>query len=143
MKKILLITGLCFLLLGMKTAISIPIPKMKNVNSEIRLVNNISSDPEDAPDWSKGNFTGIWGLNIWGGDWFPLGSVEGYYGIGFLWNEKIDRLLIECEIDIENCTRFEGIFFGPFLLGRATNMANGNESAFVGDSWEQLDQPCI
>ena len=43
-------------------------------------------------------------------------------------------LLIECgrENGEENGTNLEGIFFGPFLLGRAIDMETGNESAFVG-----------
>ena len=133
MKKILLAIGLCFLLLGMSAATSMSIPKIKDLNSKIRL-NNISSDSEDTPNWAAGNFTGSWGLNIWGGDWFPIGCIEGYYGIGFLWDIKIGRFLIECggEDGKENGTNLEGIFFGPFLLGNVIDMETGNTSAFVG-----------
>jgi hypothetical protein len=123
MKKILFGIGVCFLLLFMSTATS------------TSMNNYITINQDDAPTWAKGNFTGSWGLNIWGEDWFSLGNIEGYYGIGFLFNDelKIGRFLIEYkENGEENGTNLEGIFFGSFLLGRATDMETGNQSVFVG-----------
>lgn len=132
MKKIFLIIGVCVILLGMSTATAISIHKIKNINSEKIITSTISADPENAPNWAVGNFTGKWGLNVWGADWLPLGCVEGYYGKGFHWNVKIGRLLIEyARNDEENSSKLEGIFFGPYLLGKATD-ENGNETAFVG-----------
>ena len=84
--------GLSFLLLGMSAATSMSLPETKDFNLQIQL-NNITSYSEDIPNWAVGNSTGTWGLNIWGEDWFPLGCVEGNYGIGFLYNFKICRFL--------------------------------------------------
>jgi len=134
MKKIFLLIGFCFLLLGMSAASSISVKNVNLFRSKNQLSVDVTSSPEDAPDWAVGNFTGTWGLNIWGGDWFPIGTVEGYHGIGFHLDIKFGRFLIECggENGEENGTQLQGIFFGPFLLGKTIDMENGNESSFVG-----------
>ena len=130
MKKVLLTIGLCILFLGMSSATSLSIPKINKFSSEKIVIN--SADPEDAPSWAAGNFTGEWGLNVWGEDWIRLGYVEGYYSIGFHWDTKIGCLSVEYVKNGEkNGTTLNGVFFGSFLLGRATNETSA-ETVFVG-----------
>lgn len=85
------------------------------------------------PDWAKGNFTGVWGINIWGEVDIPLGWLAGYYTdvrLGFFYGGF-------AEFGEENATAYlSGIFFGPFMLGTISEMigenVSGNQSLFVG-----------
>jgi len=126
MKKVLLILGICFLFV-LPTTSGLSIPHLINLGSD-----NILSD--DAPPiWAAGNFSGEWGVNIWGHDWFTFGEFSGYYATGFLRNLRLSRFQIEYkEEGNENGTLLEGVFFGPYLLGRSTDMETGNTWNFVG-----------
>lgn len=126
MKKFLASLMICFLVASLSVASSAPLSKAK-------LVVESSSNSADAPDWAVGNFTGEWGLNIWGDDWFAIGPVNGYYGQGFVGSVKFGRFLMTyLESDGENGTSFQGLFVGPYLLGIATDLQTENSSAFVG-----------
>ena len=131
-KRVIAIISICLLLAGLSTVQAISVNDI-NVKKQTLETKDFTADPDDAPDWAAGNFTGTWGLNFWGNDWFPAGPVRGYYGKGFLYNYKIGRFLIEYkETGEENGTTFEGLFIGPYLLGKTTNQETGNSSAFVG-----------
>jgi len=131
MKKIIIVISICILFASMSFVSATSIPKIRSLRAQ--TLDEITADPEDAPEWAVGNFTGAWGLNFWGNDWFAIGSVKGYYGQGFLWALKVGRFLIEYRAeDAENGTLFEGIFFGPYLIGHTTDLQTDNTSAFVG-----------
>ncbi len=128
MKKILVSLTICFLFASLSATSAVSVTPAKSFLE-------ISSDPEDAPDWAVGNFTGEWGLNVWGNDWFAIGPVNGYYGNGFVGSVKFGRFLITyLESDGENGTTFQGLFIGPYLLGTTTDIhiQTDNSSAFVG-----------
>ena len=128
MKKILLILGIC-LLIGLPTTSALSLSKLGSIRSD----NIIIDADDDAPLWAAGNFSGEWGINIWGYDWFSLGEFSGYYATGFLRSLRLSRFQIEYkESGNENGTLLEGLFFGPYLLGRSTDIETGNSSHFVG-----------
>lgn len=88
---------------------------------------------DTPPDWANGNFSGIWGLDIWGETLIPLGYLYGYYGnmrlgvflgeFGGFWEENASGYI-------------RGVFFGPFMFGGLGNISNAgtyeNETLFVG-----------
>ncbi len=132
MKKSIIAISICILFASFSAASAITINDVSKNDIELES-KDFSADPKDAPDWAVGNFTGVWGLNFWGNDWFPIGNVRGYYGKGFLYKHKLGRSLIEYkETGEENGTSFEGLFIGPYLLGKATDQETQNTSAFVG-----------
>ena len=92
-----------------------------------------TSTIDSPPNWANGNFSGYWGLDIWGENQIPLGYLYGYYG-----NMKLGVFLGEFGTwwD-ENATGYiRGIFFGPFMFGGLGNISNvgtyENETLFVG-----------
>jgi len=129
MKKIIMIISLVIFLFLMPSGISVSTSeKMKCLSVE-----NLSSDPEEAPGWAIGNFTGVFGIDIWGHDLIPIGCLEGYFGKGFHGEFKFGRLQIEyIKNDEENGTILEGLFFGPFLLGQATDISSDEKVPFCG-----------
>jgi hypothetical protein len=128
MKKILLILGICFLI-GLPATSGLSIPQLRSLGSD----NKLSDADDDPPIWAAGNFSGDWGVNIWGHDWFSFGEFSGYYSTGFLQNSRLSFFQIEYkEEGNENGTFLEGLFFGPYLLGESTDMETGNTSYFVG-----------
>ena len=71
--------------------------------------------------------------SFFGNDWIRFGPVEGFYGKGFVRNFKFGRFLIHYnQSNEENGSLLEGLFFGPYLLGKSTNEETGNSSSFVG-----------
>jgi len=132
MKKTIMIISICIMLLSFSAVSSLKIKEISKNNEKLNE-KGFSADPEDAPEWAIGNFTGTWGFNFWGHDWFPAGPVRGYYGKGFLYKYKLGRFLIEYkENGKENGTLFEGLFIGPYLLGKITDQESNNSTAFVG-----------
>jgi len=127
MKKTFVIIGICLLLSTLPSINAFSVTKIEK-RFEI-----YESNTTDVPSWAAGNFSGEWGLNIWGFDWFAAGTFSGHYATGFLWDLKLGRFEIEYkENNKENGTLLEGLFFGPYLLGISTDIATGNESHFVG-----------
>ena len=131
MKKTLLIIGITVMLfvsMSSATATSFKTHESKTYTKQIE-----KTDADQVPDWAVGNFTGQWGLNIWGHDLWAIGQLSGHYGTGFLWDLKIGRFLIDYkENGHENGTTLEGLFFGSYMLGKATDQETGNASHFVG-----------
>ena len=127
MKKIIMVLSCILFLTILPSAVSISLCEKNN------SIEKISADPEEAPNWATGNFTGVWGIDILGHDIIPIGIVQGYHGRGFHGELKFGRFLIDyTENGKENGTQLEGLFFGPFLLGKSTDMATENSTAFVG-----------
>lgn len=133
MRKYLIVLFVCFLVVSFSVTSIANRINLKNIKDNIEPFVKISSSSEDDPLWAIGNFTGEWGLNVWGSDWFSIGSVHGYYGMGFAGSLKFGRFLITSnESNGENSTKFEGLFIGPYLLGEITDMQTKDKSAFVG-----------
>ncbi len=57
----------------MTTAISSPLKQLSKT-MEKTILNDITTFKKDTPpSWANGNFTGVWGLDIWGEYHIPLG----------------------------------------------------------------------
>jgi hypothetical protein len=137
MKKSLLIIGICILLIGMPAiaAVSDSSTIVRNNRANIlKIINkeDMSTTPitDDPPEWANGNFSGLWGLDIWGEWYIPIGWMLGYYkrtpklgyfhaGFASFWEENISWYI-------------QGYFFGPFMFGSIGENEYANETIFVG-----------
>ena len=70
MKKLLAILGVCFLLAIMPINFAKSTTTLNLVQNNTDLCNKdfnkISLPTDDPPQWANGNFSGLWGLDIWG-----------------------------------------------------------------------------
>ena len=70
----------------MTTAISLPSKQLfKSIKENLEdckdPFNNTKKTliKDTPPTWAKGNFSGVWGLDVWGENNTPLGWMVGYY----------------------------------------------------------------
>ena len=132
MKKFVAIIGICILLIGMPAAMSVSIStqQKKLTSRECPESTPITTPTEEPPNWANGNFTGVWGIDIWGETQIPLGWVYGYYkrnvNFGYFYAAFADFW-------DENETSFlQGLIVGPFMFGSLGSEASANETVFVG-----------
>lgn len=139
MKKLFLLIGISLLLVGMPmaTAISSPVwvlskPKIQRLEKEVATIEetNNPSTMEDPPTWANGNFSGVWGLDIWGEVQIPLGWLYGYYkrvhNLGYFYAAFDDFW------DENDSNFMQGFLIGPFMLGSLGYNESANETLFVG-----------
>ncbi len=126
MKKFIFVIGLCVLLLSM------PLTPGKTPTMQIcsfKKTNQLSSQPADAPSWAKGNFTGVWGITLFGIPTQPIGWISGYY-------ENIGLGKLEAEYAVFNTTNatasLGGIMVWVFFFGAVKNYASGNTTVMSG-----------
>ncbi len=83
----------------------------------------------DIPEWAQGEIKGVWGLTLFGLPLPEAGWIEGYAT-----NKGVGRFeAIYDEKNNTNASNFlEGVYIGPFLLGKAGNRITGNGTLFVG-----------
>jgi len=85
---------------------------------------------DTPPTWAKGNFSGVWGLDVWGENNTPLGWMVGYYklsinigyfaaGFNFFGEPAILWVM-------------QGYFFGIFMFGNMGKNEYTNQTFFVG-----------
>lgn len=132
MKKLVAILGICILLIGMPAAmsVSISIPQKKLISRENPELAPTTSPTEDPPNWANGNFSGVWGIDIWGEARIPLGWIYGYYRrtvrFGYFYAAFAN-------FGDENDTNFiKGLIVGPFMFGSLGSETSANETIFVG-----------
>ena len=140
MKKIFLTVGICFLMIFMPLSLGYTTPFMKlSKNKSLEIENGISSvetsSPrlsDDPPDWANGNFSGVWGLDIWGETHIPIGWLYGYWKnmkIGYFYGAF-------AEFGEEDFDHYlTGFFFGPFMFGKIgiiDEQDNETQELFVG-----------
>ena len=125
MKKILIILGICFLVIGMPAMTASPLQKLNHVRNQLPIKNPSAVLNNDTPpDWAAGNFSGVWGLNLLG---FPLpasGWVEGYFankpGLG-----RLEASF--AEFNVTNATGLiSGFMLWIFFMGGVSSVATGN-----------------
>jgi hypothetical protein len=128
MKKQLIVLGIILLLIVMPalpTVISTPV--QKNPLPLQKTPTYQLLDP--APDWAKGNFSGVWGITILGVPTQPLGWINGYYeniGLGKLEAEYAD-------FNSTNATAtLGGFMLWIFFFGGVKNIATGNTTWVSG-----------
>jgi hypothetical protein len=108
------------LIIGIPIATAISIP----VNKSTSLI-------KDAPpNWANGNFTGVWGLDIWGENHIPLGWMFGYYKLGVNIGYFAAGFNYFEEQDI--AWFIQGYIFGIFMFGTMDSNEYTNQSFFVG-----------
>jgi len=132
MKKILVIVGVCSLLITMPITTAIPTKLVKNsriLNPIMPSIKKQTVNLDDPPDWAKGNFTGVWGINILGIPLAPLGWIAGYYqriGLGNLAG-------VFGGFNDTNATgEIVGIMLWIFFLGGVGSIETGNGTYVSG-----------
>jgi|GEM_PF-3057429 len=94
------------------------------------IVLNHPQRADEPPSWANGNFTGVWGFDIWGQVQIPLGWMFGYYkrnpnvgyfyaAFGYFGQENLSWYI-------------QGYFFGPFMFGSLGENQSANTTLFVG-----------
>ena len=139
MKKLLLILGICFLLIGMPAISAISdssnvVSKYNRSNIYKKIINkedmSTIATADDPPGWANGNFSGLWGLDIWGEWHIPIGWMFGYYmtapNFGYFYAGF-------AEFGEEEPSWFiQGYIIGPFMFGSLGENEYANETIFVG-----------
>jgi len=139
LKKLFHVITICILLLAlpMTTAISSPLnqlfkPNNKALNFEIKTFEDTKeiSTKDSPPKWAKGNFSGEWGLDIWGEYHIPLGWMLGYYKLSMNIGYFAAGFNFFGEYDIS--WFIQGFFFGIFMFGSMGENEYTNQTFFVG-----------
>ena len=130
MKKLLSILGICILLVGTPAAMAISLPRTHTMKTNITNHEPSMLTTDDPPDWAKGNFTGVWGLNVLGIPLPPSGWIEGYFANTPGWG----RLEAEfAEFNVTNATaKLSGFMIWVFFLGGVSSIATGNGTFVSG-----------
>jgi hypothetical protein len=137
MKKLFAVLGTCILLTVMPATLAISSPTLKLVQRNINIFTNENTNIKDIslaankpPRWANGNFSGIWGLDIWGEWHIPVGWTFGYYNR----NPKLGYFYAGfATFEEENASWFiKGFFFGSFMFGSIGENEYANETLFVG-----------
>jgi hypothetical protein len=134
MKKFLVVLGVCVLIATMPLTFAKSTSTLKSVQRNTNIfTTDIEKTPlpaDDPPEWANGNFSGLWGLDIWGEWQFPIGWMFGYYkhntNFGYFYAGFAD-------FGQQNASWFiKGYFFGPFMFGSIGQNEYANETLFVG-----------
>jgi hypothetical protein len=129
MKKIVVIFGISILLIWMFATTAVVFQKTVTAKQLLSKDCKTLSTIDDPPDWATGNFTGVWGFNILGQPFRPLGWVGGYYSDIFC--IKFAGVFAEFE-DQQPTGYLGGYIIGPFMLGIVGNITTEEETYFVG-----------
>ncbi|HEC81479.1 MAG TPA: hypothetical protein ENI42_03520 [Thermoplasmatales archaeon] len=85
---------------------------------------------EDVPpEWATGNFTGEWGISVFGVPFIALGWVKGFYENTGL----VGRMEgVFAEYNKSETAKIGGFLVGPFFIGAVGNETTGNWTYAVG-----------
>ena len=139
MKKIILVIIIGILFLGMPLATAQSTTTLSVTKNQTKHLRNNQSPArvldhpqraDEPPSWVNGNFTGVWGFDIWGEVLIPIGWMFGYYrrnpNIGYFYAAF-------GEFNHENISWYiQGYFFGPFMFGSLGENESANTTIFVG-----------
>ena len=130
MKKIVIALGITLLMFGVATTTAFPLPQQNIASPAIPKQPSPSMKNDTPPDWAAGNFSGEWGLTIFGIPVAPSGWIKGYFanapGLGRLEAGY-------AEFGETNATNnLTGIMLWIFFLGGVTNIATGNGTWVTG-----------
>jgi hypothetical protein len=116
--------------MSITTALSQPVDQ-QSVSTGYILSNKITKVKLDTPPtWANGNFTGVWGLDIWGEYNIPLGWMFGYYKLSIDIGYFAAGFNIFGEPDIS--WFIQGYIFGIFMFGHMGENEYTDETYFVG-----------
>ena len=139
MKKLLPMIIIGIILIGMPMTMAIPIPftqlskpLQKTLIYDITTFENkeTTSIKDTPPPRANGNFSGVWGLDIWGEHHIPLGWMLGYFKLtvnvgyfaaGFNFFGEPDILWF-----------IQGYIFGIFMFGNMGENEYTNQTFFAG-----------
>lgn len=130
MKKFIFVILLAVMLVAMPSIASFQVPSKNNHSIKLKNLNQQLMQNDTPPDWAKGNFSGVWGLNFLGLPLKPAGWIKGYFanqpGLGRL----------EAEFAEFNVTNATGIIGGYmiwiFFLGFVGSAETGNGTYVAG-----------
>jgi hypothetical protein len=141
MKKNFIIGVILLILLCMPVSMALsesPNRSSKSLPQQLKNKLSISVEHpittlEEPPSWANGNFSGVWGIDIWGEAQIPLGWIAGYFrhmNLGYFLGGF-------AEFGAENASAYiEGFFLGPFMFGQISEIPIENETVnatiFVG-----------
>ena len=130
MKKILITIAVCLLIIGMPAMTAFPMTKQNIVQTQLKSRTPSVLYNDTPPDWAAGNFSGVWGLTIFGIPLAPSGWIEGYFantpGLGRLEGGY-------AEFNVTNATTIlTGFMIWIFFLGGVVNVATGNGTWVTG-----------
>ena len=129
MKKILIITAVCLLIIGMPAMTAFPIAKQNIVQTPLKSNTPSVLYNDTPPDWAAGNFTGVWGLNLLGVPLPPSGWIAGYYqeiGLGQFAG-------VFAKFNQTNATgAILGFMLWVFFIGGVGSIATGNGTYVAG-----------
>lgn len=133
-KNIVVSIGICSLLIFSPLALGLSIQKT------IPFQHNDSSQQppslaDEPPAWAKGNFSGVWGMNLIGVPLPPIGWITGYYqGLGsgkVVGLGKFDAMY--SLFNHTNATSFlRGTLLWYFFFGRAGNLSTNKGTWVTG-----------
>jgi hypothetical protein len=128
MKKIVVSISLCCLLLLFSVTAAYPIHQ-KISDAQITIPSHQSYKMDDPPGWANGNFTGVWGITLFGVPLDPAGWITGYYeNIGF---GQVDAVYgTNNEADASSFLR--GYMLWIYFLGFAGSIQTGNGTWVIG-----------
>jgi hypothetical protein len=128
MKKIIISVALCCILLLFPIATALPI---HHKISETQIISSSHQiyKMSDPPGWANGNFTGVWGITLFGVPVDPVGWIVGYYeNIGMGQLDSVYGTFNET-----NASSFlRGYMLWIFFLGFAGNIQTGNGTWVMG-----------
>jgi len=139
MKNMLFIVGIGILMIGMPLATALSTstmtyskPVLNSIEKETSTSTNTdhSATTDEPPSWANGNFSGVWGLDIWGEYQLSIGWMFGYYKH----NTKFGYFSAAfAGFGHENVFWYiQGYFFGPFMFGSLGENESANTTIFVG-----------
>jgi len=107
-------------------------PMEKNIRNDISIFENTGSNSirDIPPNWANGNFSGVWGLDIWGEQHIPLGWMFGYFKLSINIGYFAAGLAFFGETEIS--WFMQGYIFGLFMFGYLEKNDFTNESFIVG-----------
>jgi hypothetical protein len=130
MKKTIFVGIICLLISGIPFSSAISVEKLINIKSSYNNeIEQIVPTLEDVPPWANGNFTGVWGITVFGIPTPPLGWVAGYYqeiGLGTLAGAF-------APFTEPNATgTISGFMLWIFFMGEVIDNATGNNTYVAG-----------
>ena len=114
----------------MTTAISSPYKQLSEFMEKTILNDKPTSIKDIPPTWANGNFSGVWGLDIWGEYHIPLGWMLGYYKLSINIGYFAAGFNFFGEPDI--LWFIQGYIFGIFMFGNMDENEYTNQTFFVG-----------
>lgn len=126
MKKTLIIFVISILLIGLPaaTAKATISQRFNTVDTFMPKVSTTTLDNDTPPDWAAGNFSGEWGITLFGIPAPASGWIKGYFSDRPGWGAIEGGYAVFNETNATNI--LSGFMIWIFFLGGVRNVASGN-----------------